>query len=203
MKYLLALMLVLIPSTIYGAGSSNNRNFIINRPINEVMEALQQPDQLMKLLNLPNVEVLDLTLKEVELDAQTILGNNKKDLTYSGKLAVSGHIRVKTRQAGTLELWLEGYAKRTNNSLTIQVYTTRTRGQVRHLNCWAVISKRTESTTLVQLHATMRVSIPCFRCRLIRRIANRKANNIVCCLLSNALHEAERQIRCRVELYHR
>ena len=195
----MAFLLLLVPSTLYAAGSSGNRNFVVDKPFSEVMEALQKPEDLKKLLNRPDIEVLSLTLEEVTLDGETILGDKNLDLKYKAKIKIAGHIKIHTKEVGTLELWIEGYVQRSNNSATLHVYTTKTCGQLTYFNAWVVFSKQTEKTTLVQMHATIRVSIPCFRLRLIRRIANRVASNIVCCLIQDGLCQAERQIQSAVK----
>ena len=183
MKQILLAILLVLPSAANAA--CGNRTFTIDKPISEVINSIQNSEDLGKMLDMPGINIISLTTTE-----------DKKD--PKNKLDIQGQIKIQNKQTGNLELWFAGSLKQADHYMMLHLYTTKTQGKLAFLNTWAIISKKTETVTKVELHGEMQVRIPYFRLRIVRRIVSREVNNFVCGLIQQSLCQTEKQLRKQI-----
>jgi hypothetical protein len=202
MKYaLFALALLLTTNTALASDAGSGRNFVINKSYKQVMEALDDPKSLEALLANRAVKVVSFNLNDIELEAEKDI-KQKTQWTWHAKATANAHIIVST-QRGPLDLHLTGTLYRGDDKTWIDVHTTQTKGDVAYLSGRIEIHKVSENSTLLKLRVYIKARMPCFRCRLVRRIANNRVHSYLCGLVNNGLCKAEGRIRCQVEYYHR
>ena len=196
------ILVLLVPAQLFAAASTGNREFTINRPFKELTEALTDPETLKEMLKQTDVRVLELTLEEVDLEGGFDLQEPRETLKWSGKAKVSGRVILQT-QRGTVDMTLRGVLYRAKERLYVTLYSVRASGPVKSASITLNVWKRAEKQTAVHVKMHLGVRVPCFRCRLIQRIANRKASQIVCGIVRQGLWAFECKTRAIVERYHK
>lgn len=191
---------MLTANTASANNTNQGRNFVINRPYEQVMKALEDPKTLERMLANDAVKVVSFNLNEIELEAEKDI---KQDTQWKwhAKATANAHVIV-TAQGETFDLHLVGTLYRGDNKAWIDVRTTQTRGRLAHLQGRIEIWKRSENSTIIKLRVYLKARTPCARCRLVRRIIYNTAHNILSGAACRGLCKAECNIRREVERYY-
>ena len=202
------IVLLLFPLTTFAASAQSGREFIVEEPFEKVLDAFSDPDGLKEMLKKWNAKIVKFQWEELEAEVdKKLLSKEKAD--WEAKLKFYTHIRISTPKMGLKNIHLRVTVFRSGRSAMAHVQLLKAVNiQVKGLpfsirNLWAKveIDRHTDTSTKIKAKLYASAAEPCFRCRLVRNIVHRKAQQEICQQVCGYLWTFERKSRIILASY--